>query len=384
MGRPYKVLHAPTTVGGNPQGLSKALNNLGVYSRTLALQQNYINYPADYVLWAKKDGLFKRELKRLLALFHVAVTYDIVHYNSGTTIACPVCPYKPGENGSRRFARWIYSKYTSALQLLELKIYKALGKSLFVTYQGDDARQGDYSLANFRFNIASQVEASYYYKESDEFKRRSIARLSKYCASVYAVNPDLLHVLPMVSRFVPYSHIFLDEWVPQYTQLEERKLRIVHAPSHRRVKGTDLILAALDNLKAEGFEFELVLVEGLSNEKAKQIYEAADVLVDQLFAGWYGGLAVEAMALGKPVLVYIRNEDLKFIPGEMAVDLPFINVNPETLEEGLRRVLKMPRQELLALGKRSRAYVEKWHNPMQIASEIKIDYEAALSKRFIS
>jgi glycosyltransferase involved in cell wall biosynthesis len=384
MNRSYKVLHAPTTVGGNPQGLSEALNSLGVYSRTLALRQNYINYPADYVLWSEKDGLIKRELKRLATLIHVAVTYDVIHYNSGTTIACPVCSYKPGEDGIMRFVRWVYSKYTSALQLFELKIYKALGKSLFVTYQGDDARQGDYSLANFRFNIASQVEASYYYKESDEFKRRSIDRLSQYCISIYAVNPDLLHVLPMGAKFVPYSNIILDDWVPQYTQVEERKLRIVHAPSHRGVKGTDLILAALDNLKAEGFEFELVLVEGLSNEKAKKIYEAADVLVDQLFAGWYGGLAVEAMALGKPVLVYIRSEDLKFIPDEMVADLPFVNVNPETLEDGLRKVLTMPREELLALGKRGRTYVEKWHNPMKIAAEIRGDYEAALSKRFIS
>lgn len=378
------MLHAPTTVGGNPQGLSKALTGLGVYSRTVALRQNYINYPADYVLWSGKDGLFIREIKRLLALIYVAFKYDVIHYNSGTTIASPVCSYKPGEDGIGCLIRWTYSKYTSVLQLLELNIYKALGKSLFVTYQGDDARQGDYSLANFRFNIASQVEASYYYKESDEFKRRSIDRMCKYCSSIYAVNPDLLHVLPKGSKFIPYSNIILAEWIPQYTQLEERKLRIVHAPSHRGVKGTELILAALDKLKGEGFEFELILVEGLSNESAKKIYAAADVLVDQIFAGWYGGLSVEVMALGKPVLVYIRSEDLKFIPDEMAADLPFININPESLEEGLRRVLKMPRQELLALGKKSRAYVEKWHNPMKIAAEIVVDYETALSNRLIS
>ena len=87
------------------------------------------------------------------------------------------------------------------------------------------------------------------------------------------------------------------------------------------------------------------------------------------------------MALGKPVLVYIRSEDLKFIPSEMAADLPFINVDPNTIGDGIRQLLTMPREELLALAKKSRAYVEKWHNPMKIASELVVDYEAAISKR---
>ena len=78
---------------------------------------------------------------------------------------------------------------------------------------------------------------------------------------------------------------------------------IGHAPSHRAVKGTNLIIDALNSLKKKGFSFELVLIEGLSNSEARKKYETVDVLVDQLFAGWYGGLAVEAMALGKPVLV---------------------------------------------------------------------------------
>lgn len=376
MASSYKVLHAPTTVGGNPQGLSKALNSLGVYSRTLALQQNYFNYPADYALWSENDGRFKRELKRLFALSYAAFKYDVIHYNFGTTIAAAGY-YRPSSGVINRLLRWIYCRYLDNLQLIELKTYKALGKSLFITYQGDDARQGDYSLANFKFSIASQVGDSYYNKVSDEWKRQSIARLSKYCDEIYAVNPDTLYVLPKGAKFIPYSHISLEEWTPQYTQLEKRKLRIAHAPSHRKAKGTEFILAALDKLKYEGFEFELVLVEGLSNEEAKKIYGTADVLVDQLFAGWYGGLAVEAMALGKPVLVYIRSEDLKFIPGEMAADLPVINVDPETIEKGLRQVLMMPRQELLALAKKSRAYVEKWHNPMKIASELIVDYEAS-------
>ena len=87
------------------------------------------------------------------------------------------------------------------------------------------------------------------------------------------------------------------------------------------------------------------------------------------------------MALGKPVLVYIRREDLDFIPEAMRLDLPFIEIEPATLHEGLRKVLQMPRQELNALGRRSRAFVERWHNPRAIAYEMKIAYEEALRRR---
>lgn len=379
----YKVLHAPTSTGGNPQGLSSALNSIGVYSRTLSLRQNYFNYSTDHVLWSENESVFSRELKRLFALISVAFTYDVIHYNFGTTIAAPgYC--RPSKNAVSYFLRVVYHKYLNVLQLLELKAYKVLGKSLFVTYQGDDARQGDYSLAHFKFSIASQVDEVYYNKDSDEWKRQSIARLCRYCVGIYAVNPDLLYVLPDNAKFYPYSHISLDDWTPQYTQLENRKLRIAHAPSHRKAKGTELILAALDKLKSEGFEFELVLIEGLSNQAAKKLYETADVFVDQLFSGWYGGLAVEAMALGKPVLVYIRSDDLKFIPNEMASDLPFIDVSPDSIENGLRNLLLMSRDELFALARKSRAFVEKWHDPLKIASEMKSNYELELSKRLIS
>ena len=140
-------------------------------------------------------------------------------------------------------------------------------------------------------------------------------------------------------------------------------------------------MRALDSLKEKGYSFELELVEGVSNDEARRRYETVDVLVDQLYAGWYGGLAVELMALGKPVLVYLREDDLRFIPSGMKEELPFVRVTPDTIEEGLRTVLDMPRSDLLALAKKSRAFVERWHDPLSIARGIKADYEEALRRR---
>jgi glycosyltransferase involved in cell wall biosynthesis len=356
---------------------------LGVQSESWVLEQNYLNYACDRVIWSTSDGLLTRELRRWRAILQAAWTADVIHFNFGTSLAYPVRPRSPKDKSvARRVARWLYSLYTQSLQWLELNLYRVAGILMFVQYQGDDARQGDVSLARFRVSIAANVEEGYYDEASDCLKRRMIRRMAKYCEAIYTVNPDLLHVLPPGARFVPYSHISLSEWSPIYPESEGiAPLRIGHAPSHRHVKGTDLVFRAIEVLRAEGHQVELVLVEGVSHETARHRYESIDVLVDQLFAGWYGGLAVEVMALGKPVIVYIREDDSRLIPEAMRRDMPFIHADPENILDKLRTVVTMSRRELHDCGKRSRAFVERWHDPIKIAGDIKAAYEAALGQR---
>ena len=381
MRKKIKVLHLPSVVGGNPQGLSKHLNQIGIESETWTLRQNYFGYVADKIICGDTDSLFWRELKRIVALRYVFKS-DVVFFNFGQTLFQQLPKAYRGDQGFLvRLLFPFYRHYARLMQNLELFLLKAQKKILLIQYQGNDARQGDYSVAHFPIAIATQVKPGYYCAETDALKREQIRRLTGVCYKTYALNPDILHVLPSGSEFLPYSHISLEEWSPCYTQMESRPLRIGHAPSRRGVKGTELVLSALDALKREEFEFELVLVEGLSNAEAKERYKTVDVLVDQLFAGWYGGLAVEAMALGKPVIVYIREEDLKFIPSEMAAELPFIQATPDSIGLALRKVLEMPRTQLLDLAKRSRAYVERWHNPITIAERIKQDIKQALSSK---
>ena len=156
---------------------------------------------------------------------------------------------------------------------------------------------------------------------------------------------------------------------------------ILHAPSHRGVKGTNYILDVTSRLKREGVALELRLVEGVSYIEARHIYESADLLIDQLLCGWYGGLAVELMALGKPVICYIRQGDLKFIPEQMREDFPIINATPTTIYEVLKEWLTVRRHELPEVGRRSRAYVERWHDPLKIAAKLKSEYEAIMDSK---
>ena len=85
---------------------------------------------------------------------------------------------------------------------------------------------------------------------------------------------------------------------------------------------------------------------------------------------------------GKPVICYIRDGDLRFIPPAMCEDLPIINTTPTTIYAALKEWLTVKRHKLTELGYRSRAYVERWHDPVKIAARLKSEYEAILSQKY--
>ena len=187
-----RVIHLPTNVGGNPQGISKHLKMLGVKSETWTLSQNYFAYSADNVIYKANQGLFIRELKRILALRYI-FRADIVFFNFGRGLFNPF-PNIYSNNALFKILKTPYKYFSYVMAFLEVKLLKFFGKVIFIQYQGDDARQGDFCKKNFAITFAERVEPGYYSKKTDEAKRRSIAFYAKNAEKIYALNPDLLHV----------------------------------------------------------------------------------------------------------------------------------------------------------------------------------------------
>jgi glycosyltransferase involved in cell wall biosynthesis len=160
-------------------------------------------------------------------------------------------------------------------------------------------------------------------------------------------------------RWVPDAHVVppgLD--LRDYTPVpsEDRAPVVLHAPSSRRRKGTEHVIAA-----CVGLDVELDIVEGLRHDEARRRYERADIVVDQLNAGWYGIFALEAMALGKPVLSYLRPEAVQETEREMGVEVPIVPVTKETLRRRIADLAASP-DERRRIGASSRAYVERVHD----------------------
>jgi glycosyltransferase involved in cell wall biosynthesis len=103
-------------------------------------------------------------------------------------------------------------------------------------------------------------------------------------------------------------------------------------------------------------------------------------LVDQLVVGWYGGVAVELMALAKPVIAHIDPADLDALPEAMRSELPVIDANAQTLTDVLHDLLTTRRHELPEIGRRSRSFAEKWHDPNVLAARTEAAYRDALRR----
>jgi glycosyltransferase involved in cell wall biosynthesis len=139
---------------------------------------------------------------------------------------------------------------------------------------------------------------------------------------------------------------------------------VMHAPSSRARKGTEHVVAACAELNVD-----LEIVEGLDHREAFERYRRADVIVDQLNAGWYGVFAIEAMALGKPVVTFLHDEAVRRTEEAFGIKVPIVNTTTETLAAALRSVAESP-EERRRVGAASRAYVEQVHDVERVADRL--------------
>jgi hypothetical protein len=381
-GRPVRVLHCPWNIAGQSAALSAAERELGADSRCIVLHETGIGFKADEHLTKSANGLIANELARYRLLWRAMVWADVVHFSFGQSCLVPNAYPGFGDVDWKNPFAVLRRAYARAIWLKDLPLLAAMGKTLVVTWQGDDARQHDRSLELFDVSIARELGDAYYPSGSDTWKRRSIRVFDRHVKLHYALNPDLMHVLPPHAQHLPYASfdpLSVVSCPPDSSRLGP--VRLVHAPSHRGAKGTHYILAAVERLKTEGLEFDFELIEGLSRDDAIQRYAACDVVVDQLLVGWYGGLGVEAMALGKPVIAFIREKDLVYVAPQLKLALPVISAAPDSIEAVLRQVIAMPRAELQARGEASRAFAVRFDNPNEVAKRTLADYQMARTSR---
>ena len=164
--------------------------------------------------------------------------------------------------------------------------------------------------------------------------------------------------------------IRLDRQPPTLVECDGERPIVLHAPSSRRRKGTEHVLEA-----CEGLDVELDIVEGLRHDEARRHYERADIVVDQLNAGWYGIFALEAMALGKPVLSYLRPEAVQETERALGLGVPIVPVTKESLRDRIAE-LAADVGRRRAIGAASRAYVEQVHDADKGAERLLEIYRA--------
>ena len=133
------VLHCPTNVGSNPSELAAAERRLGMASKALVLQTSAVTSAADGELFDTRLRGFAREKARLAALCAVPRSYDVVHFNFGSTFA-PAREERVLRTYRGGGVAKLHNIYAESLELACLAYLRARGVRVFVTFQGDDAR----------------------------------------------------------------------------------------------------------------------------------------------------------------------------------------------------------------------------------------------------
>lgn len=241
-----------------------------------------------------------------------------------------------------------------------------LGKKIYFHYRGQEIRLASVFAEKNPHHYVDEPTGWLFKQMPDESKLRLRDFHFSVCDGIFVTDPELQTYVPGAT-VVPRA---LDEveWPFQGVSDRTRPV-VVHAPSRRGLKGTDFVLQAASELEREGVAFELRLVENLPHSEAARCYQDADIIVDQLRIGWYGVLAVEGMALGKPVIAYIR-DDL----WEAHKDtLPIINANPRTIKERLREVI-LSSSMRRRLSQSSRDYFLSTHSARKVAELLATEY----------
>jgi len=245
----------------------------------------------------------------------------------------------------------------------ELYIYKLLGIPVFFWTYGADVRSCETTKMLGEPNCCTNCTSVGKACLCDGTNRiKKIQKLKKYSNAIFSMGDMIEYTLGSRNDLffwpVDLNGEDAHKYDPAYPEEnEEKPLRIVHASNHRTFKGTHFLIEAVEDLKGEGLPIELVLVEKVPNEKAIDIYRSADIIFDQCLIGFHGYFAIEGMAMGKPVMCFIRKpEEYLLHPKEC----PIINTSVTTLRKDIRHFIDN-REQLTDIGIKSRQYIEKYY-----------------------
>ncbi|MFM7232856.1 MAG: hypothetical protein ACKO3S_12860 [bacterium] len=325
-----RVLHAPSEIAGQPSILARALRDLGVEAWSLATNPTFAQYHPDE--HPPLDALppLPRYLGYAGLVARHAARHDVYHFHFGRTL---VPPHNP-----------------------DLPLYHALGRKVVFHFHGCDVRDRAHMLATHRWSTCTECDP---FCRPDR-QKRVLASARAHADATLVSTPDLLESVPGAEQ------LHVAAWLPDYVPrpFRETPRLVLHAPTNRLIKGTAYVEAAFERLRPRFPGVEFRTVERLPWRELRDLMAECDVLVDQMFMGWYGMVAVEAMALARPALAYLRPD---FEP--RAEGCPLVRITVDSLEAELAGLLlDTPRRR--ALGEAGRAWVERTHDARVVAGRL--------------
>ncbi len=307
--------------------LTESVRAKGVHISSYSLEpKNYLGYSVDYhydfTSCADDEECIKEIIKMVSEVIY---KYNVFHFHFGISML---------QNH------------------VDLYLIKKFNKKIIMQHWGSDVR---------RIELAQEVTPFAVAKASSSEILASLDKLKDYVDLCIVADMELFNYVKSTYSNIKVIPIAINlktvTCKSPKAKMQSNEFVIVHAPTSQEFKGTEYVNRAVKNLIRKGYNINYKLVEGVSNERALEIYCTADLVVDQLRAGQFGFLAIENMVLENPVIAYISD----YMKPYQAAELPIISADPNSIESCLEYWINH-REELRAIGVNGKKYVEKYHD----------------------
>lgn len=238
---------------------------------------------------------------------------------------------------------------------LDLPFYRLFKKKVIMEYLGHDI---DFCLGLNGYNHRGE-KFSRLKKIKQIYSQSKMVDKQIVCAPYYYQFVDNSVVLPLAIDINHYKFSPLN--------LNQDYLKIMHCPTHRIYKKSDIIEDAIYKLIDEGYKIKYKCITNVTHDKLIEEYLSSDIIIDQLNS-WYGTVSIEAMALGRPV-VCGYHKHLTFYEYEKFGNLPIINADIYNVYNVLKDILE-GKYNLEEISIKSRKFVENVHSLNVVTNQL--------------
>ncbi|MFN4989502.1 MAG: glycosyltransferase [Ignavibacteria bacterium] len=240
--------------------------------------------------------------------------FDIIHYDGGLDFT----------RDSRFAKRW-----------------KSMNKPIVTCYYGSDLRAR---------GIIKEIDDISDLKITSEFDHLSLKSDLEFV--FYPYNPD---ELPQSNPNKDFSRI-----------------RIVHSPTNRIYKGTELIVSVIEKLQRT-YDFEFLLLENMSRSEVLAVKSQCTISIDQVGGSYggtgYGKAGIESLAMGIPTITNMTEDYASWLP-----ENPFVIANnAKELELQLVRLIESP-DNCKTIGEHGRKWVDTYHSYKRVNEHLESLY----------
>lgn len=351
-----RIAIGPLEIAGYGSGLEQGFRSLGVTADFIVGRRHPFVYadarfPCRRVKWWWQVGAFLDRpttgpLRKLL--------FMLAHSFLGLFVLLWVIP---------RYDAFIFffgRTYTNTR--LDLWLLRLCGrKSLFI-FLGSDARPPymdgaqcgrDPAVSRLRLKTLLQ-----------KFRVRAVERNADYIMAQYG------HGQFFEKRYLDFNFFGLPRTVSvpaREPDAARSVVRILHSPSVELVKGSAIILEAVENLRRKGHAIELIKLHGVPNSVVMEEIARCDFVIDQLYSDIpMATFACEAAHLGRPAVVggyFAPLVPQVYRPEEVP---PTCYVLPEDIESAIERMITDPAMRR-DLGRRAHDFVKANWVPEEVA-----------------